>query len=1464
MRVRNKTALQTQMGLAPGVDRPAVRRRLAPFGSKGSRPAVAGSAWGHRQGRPARAARLGRADVGGGLRRGRRARRQSSVGCVLGYDEKLAHLIQAGADFIVVPSRFEPCGLTQLCALRYGAPPIVARVGGLADTVIDANEAATAAGVATGFQFHPPSVEALTYALDRALAIGRDPAVLRRLRLNGMRSDVSWRGPAKRYAALYRDARRACRMSERKAARGVAGHRARPRGGARRCPTPRARRSASTTAIARLFARRWRATPTASCAASRPASAPARATASASKGLMIRSGETASTPSKLLADPYAWRFDRPFRLHPSMFAFGEDTRPACAEGDRGRAAGGRAGPQAHRARGAHHLRAQPARLLAAEPGDPRSARAELSPASRIPPRSRIWPSSASPRSRSCPPTRSSTSGNCPPLGLSNAWGYNAVVFGAPDPRLAPGGWAEVRAATDALHAAGMEAILDVVFNHNGESDQFGPTLSFRGLDNAAWFRLDPRDPELYINDAGTGNCLALDRPLVIDMAIGALRRWMVHGGVDGFRFDLATALGRARTASTRMRRSSRRSPPIRCSPRRASSPSPGTSAPAAIASASSVPPSPNGTTVFATPRAASGAAIRACAARSRPGWRVRATFSRAPPRRPRASISSSPTTASRFATSSPTSASTTRPTARTIATARTTTTRWNHGVEGPSDDPAIVEARSRDERNLLALFSPRAGRRCLAMGSELGFSQGGNNNAYAQDNATSAIDWRGADASLIAFTRRLIAVRRANAALSRDAFLTGPPFDASRLPDVEWRDANGPMTQSGWNDPPAPFWSPSSPRRKASGVDRVAVAMNRSDADAELRLPAPRAGMAWRALARHARARRARALARARRPLSGFGRARRSFSPRRCAAAASAPARRPPRRSTRSRARRGSPPNGGTSAASARSFRRKPRSRFWTALGLEVASEAQARDSLTRLVDETRRRRLPFSLVLRDGEPLAAPLRDTPEAAMRGSTARTAPSPNGRSRPPTASGASCPTDAPSPSATIALPTLPIGRHRLIVDGVECALTVAPPKAYGPEAARRASGSASRRSSTPCVARADGRDQGIGDFSALRASRARRPARAGAAYLGVSPLHMLFPGDRERASPYYPSDRRFLDPICIDVARRRGPAARRGAERRARGAGARSSPRPRRPLCRVRGGLARPSARRSRRAAPPSPASARRGPSDPLVADYHAFARRGGETLRRFAAFQAAADGEAGENWRLWPQDLRDGEPKAIDAAIERNRQGFEFALFCQWLADRQLARAADARARAAASRSASTAISRSAPRRTAPKPGRMRGALARGVTVGAPPDPFSVQGQNWSLPAPNPLAGAREGWASLSAVYRANMRHAGMLRIDHAMGLQRLFLIPEGARPAEGAYLAYPLDDLIGHIALESERAQCMVVGEDLGTVPEGFRDRLTRANITGMRVLWFERKGVGFAPPAAYPPTVGRLRRDA
>jgi len=126
------------------------------------------------------------------------------VGCVFGYDEALAHRLQAGADAILVPSRFEPCGLTQLCALRYGAVPVVARVGGLSDTVIDAGPMALAAGVASGVQFAPVNEPMLEHALRRTAALHRDAAVWRQLQLNGMACDVSWQAPARRYADLYR------------------------------------------------------------------------------------------------------------------------------------------------------------------------------------------------------------------------------------------------------------------------------------------------------------------------------------------------------------------------------------------------------------------------------------------------------------------------------------------------------------------------------------------------------------------------------------------------------------------------------------------------------------------------------------------------------------------------------------------------------------------------------------------------------------------------------------------------------------------------------------------------------------------------------------------------------------------------------------------------------------------------------------------------------------------------------------------------------------------------------------------------------------------------------------------------------------------------------------------------------------------------------------------------------------
>ena len=143
-----------------------------------------------------------------------------------------------------------------------------------------------------------------------------------------------------------------------------------------------------------------------------------------------------------------------------------------------------------------------------------------------------------------------------------------------------------------------------------------------------------------------------------------------------------------------------------------------------------------------------------------------------------------------------------------------------------------------------------------------------------------------------------------------------------------------------------------------------------------------------------------------------------------------------------------------------------------------------------------------------------------------------------------------------------------------------------------------------------------------------------------------------------------------------------------------------------------------------------------------------------------------------------------------------------------------------------------------------------------GLTIGAPPDLFNPRGQVWGLTGFSPRALSEGGFAPFIATLRAALRHAGGVRIDHAMGLARLWLVPEGADPADGAYLAYPLTDLLRLLALESSRHNAVVIGEDLGTVPAGFRETLALTGVHGMRVLWFEHDAQGgFASPRAWDP---------
>jgi len=204
------------------------------------------------------------------------------------------------------------------------------------------------------------------------------------------------------------------------------------------------------------------------------------------------------------------------------------------------------------------------------------------------------------------------------------------------------------------------------------------------------------------------------------------------------------------------------------------------------------------------------------------------------------------------------------------------------------------------------------------------------------------------------------------------------------------------------------------------------------------------------------------------------------------------------------------------------------------------------------------------------------------------------------------------------------------------------------------------------------------------------------------------------------------------------------------------------------------------------------------------------------------------------------------------AAVHRER--VEFFQYLQWEADRQLAAAA------AAGRAAGLPLGVYRDLAVGADPNGAEAwadqeLVTPGASIGAPPDAFNRAGQNWGLAPVNPIVLRRQGYAPFIALLRANMRHAGVLRIDHVMSLNRLYWIPSGMEAKAGAYVSYPFDDLLRLIALESHRQRCAVVGEDLGTVPIGFRETMRSADMLSYRVLVFERRQDGsFVPPAEYP----------
>lgn len=368
------------------------------------------------------------------------------------------------------------------------------------------------------------------------------------------------------------------------------------------------------------------------------------------------------------------------------------------------------------------------------------------------------------------------------------------------------------------------------------------------------------------------------------------------------------------------------------------------------------------------------------------------------------------------------------------------------------------------------------------------------------------------------------------------------------------------------------------------------------------------------------------------------------------------------------------------------------------------------------------------------------------------------------------------------------------------------------------------------------------DMGIGDFSAL-SQLAVKAADQGASALVLSPVHASFSADPHHFSPYAPSSRQFLNPLHADPrVVFGGPAVEAAVASLDRDGEIASLERGAMVDWPVAGPIKLAILRHLYDLALP------RMPE--LLADFQTFRRAGGPSLEGHARFEAIHEAQfradpSRWNWRSWGPGLDNPESAAVEAFAQQHPDEVGFHAFLQWVADRSLAQAQDA------ARSAGMSIGLISDLAVGTDGGgsqawSRQADMLIGLSVGAPPDLLNGLGQNWGLSAFSPRALVRSGFSAFREMIVAAMAHAGGVRIDHVMGLNRLWVVPEGFGATAGAYLAYPFEDLVRIVALESHRHRTVVIGEDLGTVPEGFREVLAARGILGMKVLWFERHDDG------------------
>ncbi|OCJ60655.1 glycogen debranching enzyme GlgX [Agrobacterium tumefaciens] len=544
-------------------------------------------------------------------------------------------------------------------------------------------------------------------------------------------------------------------------------------------------------------------------------------------------------PAKLLLDPYATEIDRPFRHDAALLAYGEDTGAIMPKAILSQYEQVRRQPPRFAEGGLIYELAVKSftKLHPAVPEELRGTVAALAHPAIIAHLKKIGVDAV----ELMPITDWIDERHLPPLGLSNAWGYNPVGFMALDPRLCPGGVRELRDTVAALHAQGIGVILDLVFNHTGESDSEGSILSLRGLDNLTAFRHPEGKPGVLVNDTGTGNTVACGHPYVRQLIIDSLRHFVLNAGIDGFRFDLAPILGRTASgfdmASETL--AAMHSDPVLYD---------------RVLIAEPWDIGPGGYQLGNFPE-------------SFLEWNDRARDDMR--RFWRGDAGTTGALANALSGSSPIFSRHGRSKSRSVnflaahdgftlfdlvshehkhnekngennRDGHNENHSWNNGLEGLTDDPAVVAARHADVKALLSTLFVSRGTLMLTAGDEGGRSQYGNNNAYCQDNEITWVDWSSLSQELTDHTAFLAALRKRFGVFSQTEFFSGNG-------DVAWLAPGGePMTVAEWERPDMPAFAMvlATPDHETENDAELAVLINRSHEIVPFTLP----GDDWQAI----------------------------------------------------------------------------------------------------------------------------------------------------------------------------------------------------------------------------------------------------------------------------------------------------------------------------------------------------------------------------------------------------------------------------------------------------------------------------------------------------------------------------------------------------------------------------------------------------------------------------------------